>query len=120
VTVTGIESDESMASAPDFSCTVHRDAGRVVVTVEGDVDIATAPVLYATLREAADGPGGSVVADFAEVGFIDSSGVQCLLAVQHEIASHGATLTVQRARENVLLVFELLGLTDLLLVGGAS
>ena len=117
--MTGIESDASMASVPDFSCTIRRAAGRVVVTVEGDVDIATAPVLYTTLREAADGPGGSVVADFAAVGFIDSSGVQSLLAAQREVESQGATLTVQRARENVLLVFELLGLTALL-VGGAS
>jgi anti-sigma B factor antagonist len=105
---------------PGFSCAIRREAKRVVVTVEGDVDIATAPALYATLREATDGPAKSVVADFADVGFIDSSGVQCLLAAQRDAESVGATLGVDRPRPNALLVFDLLGLTDRLVVEGAS
>ncbi|MCU1464658.1 MAG: anti-anti-sigma factor [Actinomycetia bacterium] len=116
----GIESDEPIPPAPDFSCAIRRETDRVVVSVEGEVDIATAPVLYATLRDAAGGSGSSVVADFADVTFIDSSGVQCLLAAQRDAESLGTTLGVHGPRPNVLLVFDLLGLTDRLVVEGAS
>jgi anti-anti-sigma regulatory factor len=53
-------------------------------------------------------------------GFIDSSGVQCVLAAQRDAESLGTTLGVDRPRPNVLLVFDLLGLTDRLVVEGAS
>jgi anti-sigma B factor antagonist len=118
--VPGIESAQPIPPAPGFSCAIRREPDRVVVTVEGDVDIATAPALYASLREATGGPARSVVADFGDVGFIDSSGVQCVLAAQCDAESVGTTLGVDRPRPNVLLVFDLLGLTDRLVVEGAS
>ena len=115
----GIESGQPTTPAP-FSCAIRRETERVVVTVEGDVDIATAPVLYARLRDAVDDSAKSVVADFADVSFIDSSGVQCLLTAQRDAESLGTTMIVHRPRPNVLLVFDPLGLTDQLVVEGAS
>lgn len=116
----GVESDQPIPPASDFSCAIRRATDQVVVTVEGDVDIATAPALYATLRDAVDGSAKSVFADFADVSFIDSSGVQCLLVAQRDAESLGTTLGVYRPRPNVLRVFDLLGLTDQLVVEGAS
>jgi anti-sigma B factor antagonist len=131
-----IGSDQPVPDAPDFSCATRREHGRAVVSVQGDIDIATAPTLYAALRDALHDTTDDttddakrdakrdatelVVADFAEVTFIDSSGVQCLLAAQRDADQEGAKLGVQNARPNVFLVFELLGLTDQLVVRGES
>jgi anti-sigma B factor antagonist len=111
-------SDAPVPDAPAFSCATRRENGRAVVSVRGDIDIATAPILYAALQHAAAAATESVVADFTDVTFIDSSGVQCLLAAQRDAGRDGTTFVVQRPRPNVALVFELLGLTGQLVIEG--
>jgi anti-sigma B factor antagonist len=111
-------SDAPVPAAPDFSCATQRENGRAVVSVRGDIDIASAPILYAALQDAAAAATESIVADFTDVTFIDSSGVQCLLAAQRDVVRDGTTFVVQRPRPNVALVFELLGLTEQLVVEG--
>ena len=111
-------SDASLPDVPDFWCATRRENGRAVVGVRGDVDIATAPIFYAALRDAVGAATDSVVADFIDVTFIDSSGVQCLLAAQRDAGQDGVTFAVQRPRPNVALVFELLGLTERLVIEG--
>lgn len=113
-----VGSESSPPDAPDFSCATRRENGRAVVSVRGDIDIATAPTLYAALQDAAAAATESVVADFTDVTFIDSSGVQCLLAAQRDAGRDGTAFVVQRPRPNVALVFELLGLTGQLVVEG--
>jgi len=106
------ESDEHVVPGPEFTCVIRREPGRVVVSVVGEVDIATAPMLQEALRDATMRHTNCIVADFADVRFIDSSGVQALLAAQQVAADIGISLVVHSARPNVALVFEVLGLTD--------
>jgi anti-sigma B factor antagonist len=113
------ESDHSRAPGPEFACIIRREPARVVVSVVGDVDIASAPILREALRDATTRPTSRIVADFADVRFIDSSGVQALLAAQDAAADIGIALVVHSARPNVALVFELLGLADQLVFESA-
>lgn len=70
-------------------------AGRpMVVTVAGDVDLATAPELRAQLApavEAAAGHPHGLVLDLCEVGYLDSSGLRLLAALASDL---GEGLTV--------------------------
>ncbi|MEU5692372.1 STAS domain-containing protein [Actinosynnema sp. NPDC020468] len=61
----------------------------VVLTVRGEIDIATAEGLRTPLVAlAGESPcGGVVVADLGEVGFFSSAGIEALL-VAHEKLSH--------------------------------
>jgi anti-sigma B factor antagonist len=49
------------------------------VAVRGELELATAPELSAALDEAIRGTEGPFVIDLSNVGFLDSSGIACLM-----------------------------------------
>jgi anti-sigma B factor antagonist len=87
-----------------------------VVAVAGEVDLATAPELPARLRDAVASPASAVVADLADVEFLDSSGVGALLIADQTARQHGTGLIVRGAKPAVRRVFDILGLTDQLTI----
>ena len=98
-----------------MSITVYRDdeGAERSVRVVGDVDVASADVVaravHEALREAAEGAGGTVVVDLAEVGFLDSSGVRALLTAREAALSAEVTLTLRNPRPAVVRVLEVTG-----------
>ena len=60
-------------------------------------------------------PGGTVIVDLAEVAFIDSAGVACLLTWQRQATEVGIDLRVRNLRPIVAKVFSVLGVMDALL-----
>ena len=80
---------------------------RIVVAVEGEL---------AALRDVVASPATAVVADLAGVRFIDSSGVHALLVANEAARQHESTFIVRGARPAVALVFDVLGLADLLTI----
>jgi anti-anti-sigma factor len=93
-----------------FECSVERESDHgVIVTVRGDIDLATAHDLEACVRGALDG-ASSVVVDMAGVTFLDSSGLRSLVLLQEEAQSHGTSITLRSTQRNVRRVFDLTGL----------
>jgi len=82
-----------------------------LVTVTGAVDIATAPQLAEYLVQFNDGP---VAVDLSEVSFLDSSGMNALLAVHRHLERRDSHLTIRGATPIVLRVLEISGLDHLL------
>jgi len=75
-----------------FSCaTTAFDDGHLV-TVAGEVDIATAPQLAETLADAAN--GGTVRVDISGVTFLDSSGLHALVAAHRYITRNGRRMII--------------------------
>ena len=62
---------------------VRRGRGVAIVTVAGEIDIATAPRLRERLFELAAG-GRPLVADLDRVSFIDSAGLSALVGAALE------------------------------------
>ena len=83
-----------MPPAPEqFDIAVdHRD-GVVVVRPQGDLDIATTPLLDEILRDLA-AKGASAVLDLGETEFIDSSGLQTILSAHAASQRDGFGLTM--------------------------
>jgi anti-anti-sigma factor len=107
------EPAESVPVARSFNCDTRGVGARSIVMVDGEIDLATAPVLLDALLNAIAGRGKKcVVADLTRVDFIDSSGVHALVVAQHTARARGADLIVRGPKPNVALVFELLGLGD--------
>lgn len=79
-----------------------------VVTVVGEVDLATAPTLADHLRQAADG-GEAVVVDLTGCTFIDSSGFRVL----HEAAATTPTVLVVPSGSPVTRAMAIAGLERL-------
>src|SRR5260370_40072560 len=75
----------------------RREPGCVVVTVAGEVDIATVARLRARLSALAAG-GVPLVADLDQVSFIDATGLGALAGPAPEAAARGGRLDGGRPR----------------------
>jgi anti-sigma B factor antagonist len=87
----------------------RHERGYPVVTVAGEIDIATAARLRERLFELAAG-GGPLVADLDQVRFIDSAGLAALVGAANRAAAHGGSLHVVCARPRIRQLFRLTGL----------
>ena len=98
-------------SIPDDELTirVRRKPKYVLVTVAGEVDIATVAQLRERLRALA-ASGRPLVADLEQVSFIDASGLGALAGAARLAAEHGASLQVVCARQRIRRLFRLTGL----------
>ena len=87
----------------------RQERGCAIVTVAGEIDIATATRLRERLFElAAD--GRPLVADLDQVRFIDSAGLSALVGAAKRAAAHGGSLHVVCARPQIRQLFRLTGL----------
>ncbi|HEY6757949.1 MAG TPA: STAS domain-containing protein [Baekduia sp.] len=78
-----------------FSVAVADAGGRLLVTVRGELDLATAPqleeALVPPLRE-----GGAAVLDLRELEFMDSTGVRVIVAAHVAAKESGGSLALVR------------------------
>lgn len=86
--------------------------GTTIVTVHGEVDMASAPQLQTAL-EAAQPGGKPLVVDMSEVGFLGSAGLSVLLVITESAGSDGVRVV---ASEAVRRPIELTGLDKMLAV----
>jgi anti-sigma B factor antagonist len=89
-----------MTNAPLMSAVTTRVGSVVVLTVDGEVDLHTAPELVDTVvaalhlpgREAADGVPVAVVADLTGLAFVSSAGLGTLAALATRLGEDGVAL----------------------------
>ena len=93
---------------PVLTIGVRRGAGPVLVTVAGEVDIATALRLREQLFALAAG-GRPLIADLDRVSFIDAAGLGVLASAAGRAAAHGGSLHVVCARDRTRRLFHLTG-----------
>ena len=87
----------------------RREAGYVIVTVAGEVDIATVARLRERLSALA-GDGLPLVADLDQVTFIDATGLGALAAAARRAAARGVSLHVVCAQSQTRRLFRITGL----------
>lgn len=87
--------------------------GVTVVTVTGEVDHHTSGALRDALAPADPVPGGRTVADLSGVPFMDSSGINALIA-GHQAHGPAGWLRLAGVQRSVLRTLEIVGLTPLL------
>src|ERR1700733_349953 len=86
------------------------DSQPTIVKVFGEIDIANAAAFGDSLAEVCE-RGRHVIVDIAGVTFIDSSGVNTLLAIANQIGGdQGAGLVLRNPTAHVRKVLEVLGL----------
>ena len=100
----------------DFSARVDREGDAIVVSLRGELDLATAPTLQELLSNLSDlddqgdqdDLAGPICFDCADLSFVDSSG----LAIFARIDRNGGA-TLRGVRPNVRRVLEVAGLDGL-------
>jgi anti-sigma B factor antagonist len=86
--------------------------GTPVLSVAGELDVANADQFRAELRDTLARSDGSVVVDFADLAFIDSSGIGVLVGASKQAAERGGTVRVEHVDHAPRKVFEITGLAD--------
>jgi anti-sigma B factor antagonist len=81
----------------------------VVLTVGGELDLATVPMLQEQLDRAMPGRA-AVVIDLSGLRFIDSCGLQMLVRAEQQVSGSGGQLVLVRGPRAVHRLFELTGL----------
>lgn len=88
-----------------------------VLTVRGEIDIASADEFRTALYALVDGSGDAVMVDMAGVGFIDSSGLGVLVGGLKRARERGSDLRVRNLTPVARKVFDITGLTELFHAG---
>jgi anti-sigma B factor antagonist len=94
-----------------FSAEVARRSDASVVTMKGDLDIASEARATAQLERAMDGCG-LLVADLRELSFLDSTGVRVLLSAHLRAQERGLRFGVVRGDGMIARLLEVTRISD--------
>jgi anti-sigma B factor antagonist len=87
---------------------------RNVITVSGEVDLATSPDLDAAIIAGLDSGAGSLVVDLTDVSFMDSSGLGVIVRGLKRCREADKDLDLVITNERVLKVFGITGLDQVI------
>jgi anti-sigma B factor antagonist len=104
----------SLETNPAGFAIVRRQLDRrtVVIAVEGELDLSTAPRMKSLLADSLDAGFSRLVVDLTLVTFIDSTALAVLVGINKRLAPD-ARLAIVWTRDTVLQIFEFSG-TDAL------
>lgn len=103
-----------------FDWDISTDHGAVILTLRGEVDISViTPFAEAFDRGLADA-STSLTADFAEVEYIDSTGLRVLVNTRRTCDTTGVPFRVTNLRPLVKTVFDIAGLLEVLCPDGVA
>ena len=111
-----VESDQLPAlgdESPPFTVSVRKEGDRTQVTVKGELDLATAPVLANQLLNVTANFGGDVVIDMSLVSFIDSTGFSVLVSHHLALQAKDRNLTLLNPTSTARRLMQITGLTDM-------
>jgi anti-anti-sigma factor len=86
--------------------------GKHILVLTGELDLASRPLLDEFLRAVVDDKAAKVVLDIEGVSFMDSTGLQAILAAWRLCAQRDCTLEIVGGSVQVLRLFELAGVLD--------
>ena len=89
------------------AATAQLEDGTPVVSVMGDVDLATAPLLERTLVEVTEAGKGEVVVDLTGCSFLDAGGLRALVATRSRLKSSDRSLALVLSNPSVMRIFQI-------------
>jgi len=92
-----------------FIATEQVDGRIPVVSVMGEVDMATAPAFEQSLLDAADSGTDQVIVDLSGCSYFDSTGLKVLLAARRHLDPMNRRLSVVMSNPNMLEIFRITG-----------
>jgi anti-anti-sigma factor len=93
----------------DFQLRVEPGDDVTVITVTGELDLATVPAMRGALLGTADRPGRRLVLDLSGVTFIDSVGVGAVLHAKRRLGPEGGVAVVLAPDSYARVIFDVVG-----------
>ncbi|MDP1808623.1 MAG: STAS domain-containing protein [Actinomycetota bacterium] len=94
----------------DLKIEVDEKDGVVLLKLNGEVDVYTAPKLKSRLVDLVDQGKFKIIVDLEEVDFMDSSGLGVLVGGLKRVRSHDGAIALICTQENILKIFRITGL----------
>lgn len=94
----------------DLKIDVVENDGLVLLKLNGEVDVYTAPKLKSRLIDLVDQGKFKIIVDLEEVDFMDSSGLGVLVGGLKRVRSHDGAIALICTQENILKIFRITGL----------
>jgi len=96
----------------ELSFEISERSGVSVLSLEGEVDVSTAPKLREQLAALGESGRHRVVVDLSKVGFVDSTGLGVVVGGLKRARSAGGDLAVVCSHPHVRKVFDVTGLSQ--------
>lgn len=106
--------DDELTTVADFHVESEQRETWTVMRVRGELDVYTCPILNKHFDALADEGRHFVVADLVGVGFLDSSGLACLVHGLKVFRTRGGDLRIVTTRPNVLKMFGMTALDKII------
>jgi anti-sigma B factor antagonist len=90
----------------------HADPHGVVLALQGEVDLGSAPAFDQALREIQETQPERIVIDLRRLDFMDCTGLGLMLRAQRCARARGYLLALRRGPAQVQRLFQLAGLLD--------
>jgi anti-sigma B factor antagonist len=97
---------------PHFEIDVHAEGERTVVSVSGELDMATATSMRETVLELPEAGRRRVVADLSGVTFIDCQGLNTLVALDDAAHDQGWGFVLRERSRTVARLLALSGMGE--------
>lgn len=94
----------------ELEITSDRRDGACALSLEGEVDVYTAPRLKEAIVDQIDDGCVNIIVNLEKVGFIDSSGLGVLVSGLRRAKERDGAIRLVCTRENVLKIFRITGL----------
>jgi anti-sigma B factor antagonist len=105
-----LKTRENLSPTP-FSVKSERLQGITVISVQGEMDLATAPPLQQLLDDAVAGDS-KIIVDLSGCEFIDSTGIALIVLAFREVGEVEPSMALCGLHGQVLRVLELSGIPD--------
>ncbi|HEY2430126.1 MAG TPA: STAS domain-containing protein [Acidimicrobiales bacterium] len=99
-------------SGSPFQLDVATGDEGVLITLSGELDLATAPELWAAIDAALAEGHQRLVLDLSGLGFVDSTGLGVFVRAGKELRASGGGLTLRRPGERVAKLLEITRLEE--------
>ena len=116
----GLRYHRRMTVQDQFRVDVRRDSGRIVLSLFGELDLASAPMLQGALEDVDVGPSTTVVFDLQGLEFIDSTGLRTIFSAQQRLRELGGDFAVTRGSPQVQRLLEITRADEHLQVLGSA
>jgi anti-anti-sigma factor len=109
-----ISSAHSSPPPAEFGIDRREEDGGLTLSIQGEIDLATAPRLERELEDAARSSARRIVLDLAALDFIDSSGVCLLVEAQRRADHDGRPLVLTHVPPHARRLFQITGVDTVL------
>lgn len=115
-----LTSDTSALLRTGFHARADAVADTVLIRVQGELDMATAPRLGQQLASALDARPAVLALDLKELTFLDSSGIRVLIAALRRANTQATRFILRSPQPSVLRSLKLTGVDQLFVIDDAS